>query len=120
MGLIAYFVVMAGAMLALSRILPGFEVKGWIPGLFSALVLGAVNTVVKPVLFVLTLPVTILSLGLFLLILNALMLGLTAAIVPGFRIHGFGTTLLASLLLAVVGMAWKAATSPRPRAPEGR
>lgn len=110
MGLILYFVVMAAAMLALSRVLPGFEVSGWGPALVSAVVLAIANTVVKPILFVLTLPFTILTLGLFLLVLNALMLGLTAWIVPGFRIHGAWTTFLASLVLAIVGMVWKAAT----------
>src|SRR6266498_2039537 len=100
MSLILYFVVMAGAMLALSRLLPGFRVDGWVPALLAAVVLGAVNTVVKPVLFVLTLPFTILTLGLFLLVLNALMLYLTALIVPGFAVRGGGTALLASIILA--------------------
>jgi putative membrane protein len=109
MGLIAYFVVMAAAMMLLSRILPGFQVSGWGPAILAAVVLAVVNTIVKPILFVLTLPFTIITLGLFLFILNALMLSLTAALVPGFRIHGFGTTLVASILLAVVGMIWKAA-----------
>ena len=110
MGFLLYFLVMAAAMLLISRVLPGFVVVGWGPALLASVVLGIVNTIVKPILFVLTLPLTILTLGLFLLILNAIMLWLTAALVPGFRIHGFGTTLLASLLLAVVGMVWKAAT----------
>ena len=110
MGLILYFVVMAGAMLALSRILPGFRVEGWAPALFAAVVLGVVNTVLKPVLFVLTLPFTILTLGLFLLVLNAMMLYLTSLIVPGFSVRGAGTTMVASIILAAVGMVWKAAT----------
>ena len=110
MSLLLYFVVMAAAMLGLSRIMPGFRVDGWVPALFAALVLAAVNTVVKPILFVLTLPFTILTLGLFLFVLNAICLWITAIIVPGFDVHGAGTTLLASLILAVVSMVWKAAT----------
>jgi putative membrane protein len=110
MTLLLYFVVMAAAMVALSHILPGFEVRGWMPALLAAVVLAVVNTLLKPVLFVLTLPFTILTLGLFLFVLNAMMLWLTALIVPGFRVHGAGTTLLASLILAAVGMVWKAAT----------
>ncbi len=114
MNLILYFAVMAAAMLGLSRVLPGFEVDGWIPALFAAVVLGAVNAIVKPILFVLTLPFTILTLGLFLFVLNAICLWLTALIVPGFDIYGAWTTLLASLILAAVGMVWKAiATSAR-------
>jgi len=110
MSLLLYFVVMAAAMLGLSRIMPGFRVDGWVPALFAALVLAAVNTVVKPILFVLTLPFTIVTLGLFLFVLNAICLWITAIIVPGFDVHGAGTTLLASLILAVVSMVWKAAT----------
>jgi putative membrane protein len=105
-----YFVVMAAAMLALSRILPGFRVDGWIPAIFAAIVLAVVNTLIKPVLFLLTLPLTVITLGLFLLVLNAIMLWLTALIVPGFRVSGAGTTLIASLILAAVGMVWKMAT----------
>jgi len=71
----------------------------------------AVNTVVKPILFVLTLPFTILTLGLFLFVLNAICLWITALLVPGFDVVGAWTTLLASLILAAVGMIWKAATS---------
>jgi putative membrane protein len=105
-----YFVVIAAAMLGLSRILPGFQVDGWLPAIFAAVVLAVVNVIVKPILFVLTLPFTIVTLGLFLFVINALCLWLTALIVPGFRVHGFGTALIASLILAAVGMAWKALT----------
>lgn len=110
MSLLLYFVVMAAAMLGLSRVLPGFRVNGWVPALFAAVVLAAVNTVVKPILFVLTLPFTILTLGLFLFVLNAICLWITALIVPGFTVIGAGTTILASVVLALVGMLWKAAT----------
>jgi len=110
MGLILYFIVIAAVMLGLSHILPGFRVDGWVPALLAAVVLAVVNTILKPILFVLTLPFTILTLGLFLLVLNAMMLGITAWIVPGFNVRGFGTLILASLILAVVGMAWKSAT----------
>jgi putative membrane protein len=108
MSLLIYFIVMAAAMLGLSQVLPGFQVSGWIPALLGAVVLAAVNTVVKPILFVVTLPFTIITLGLFLFVLNAIMLWLTALIVPGFQVVGAWTTLLASLILAIVSMAWKA------------
>jgi putative membrane protein len=108
--LLLYFVVMAAAMmtLSLSGILPGFRVDGWGSALVASVVLAIANTVVKPVLFVLTLPFTILTLGLFLLVLNAMMLALTAFLVPGLHVGGAGTTLIASLILALVGMSWKA------------
>lgn len=110
MSLLLYFVVMAVVMLGLSRLLPGFRVESFGWALVAAVVLAAVNTIVKPILFVLTLPFTILTLGLFLFVLNAICLWIAALIVPGFRVDGVWTTLLASLLLAVVGIVWKAAT----------
>ena len=105
-----YFVVMAAAMMGLSMSgwLPGFRVDGWQAALIGAVVLALANTLLKPVLFVLTLPFTILTLGLFLLVLNACMLWLTGRIVPGLHLHGFLTTLAASVILSLVGMIWKA------------
>lgn len=105
---VLYFLVMSWAFVALSRVLPGFHVDGWGPAIMAALVLGVANTIVKPALFLLTLPLTIVTLGFFLLILNALMLWLTDLLVPGFSVRGFGSLLLGSLLLALVGMVWKA------------
>jgi putative membrane protein len=114
MGFILYFLVIAVAMLGLSRFMPGFQVDGWLPAVLASVCLGVVNAILKPILFVLTLPFTILTLGLFLFVLNALMLWITALIVPGFRVHGFLTTLFASIILSVVGMIWKAATKRQP------
>ena len=113
MNTLLYFVVIAACMMGLSRVLPGFHVNGWWPAIFGSLILGALNAVLKPILFVLTLPLTIVTLGLFLLVLNAIMLWITAMIVPGFRIDGFGPTFIASLILAAVGMVWKAITTPK-------
>ena len=107
-----YFAVIVASMLGLSRVLPGFRVDGWIPAAFGALLLATLNTVLKPVLFVLTLPLTFVTLGLFLFVLNALMLWLTAKIVPGFHIDGFGPTLIASIILSAVGMIWKSLARP--------
>jgi putative membrane protein len=103
-----YFILMGGAMLLLTRVLPGFVVTGWGPALWAAFWLALLNTVLKPILFVLTLPLTILTLGLFLLVLNGLMLWLAARLVSGFSIPGgFGTTILAAIVLSLVGMVWK-------------
>ena len=115
---ILYFVLIAAVMLGLSRLLPGFVVTGWGAALWAAVVLALMNTIVKPILFVLTLPFTILTLGLFLFVLNAIVLWLTSLLVPGFTVHGFGTTFLAALILTVVSMIWKSATrKPPPLAP---
>lgn len=105
---IIYFFFMAWAILGMSRWMPGWHVEGWGPALIAAVVLALANTLLKPVLFILTLPLTILTLGFFLLVLNALMVWLTAVLVPGFDVRGFFPLLIGSLVLALVGMVWKA------------
>lgn len=89
--------------LALAFFLPGFTVaSGW-TALGASLVLALVNIFVKPILHILSFPITLMTFGLFSFIINALMLSLTAAIVgPGFYFHSFGTTLVVSLILSLV------------------
>jgi putative membrane protein len=88
-----------------STIVPGFgfDSGGWL--IIAALVLGVVNAVVRPVLIVLTLPVTIVTLGLFLLVVNALMIALVAWLVPGFHVAGFGAAFWASIVVSLVSWA---------------
>jgi putative membrane protein len=114
---IVYFLVMAAAMMVLSMsgVLPGFSVNGWQAALTGAVVLALANALLKPILFVLTLPFTIMTLGLFLLVLNAFMLWLTGRLVPGLHIHGAFTTLAASVILSAVGMVWSALTKTDKR-----
>lgn len=88
-------------LLLVARLLPGIEVESYGQSLLAALVLGVLNALVRPILVILTLPITILTLGLFLLVINALMLRLSAAIVPGFRVDGCLPALLGSLLLSI-------------------
>src|SRR6185503_18771037 len=83
MTTLLYFVVMTLVMLGLARFLPGFRVEGWVPALIGSVVLALINAIVKPILFVLTLPFTILTLGLFLFVLNMICLWLAQALVPG-------------------------------------
>ncbi len=95
-------VVIVGLLLwVVARIVPGVEVDGVGHALVAGLVLGVINALVKPLLVILTLPITILTLGLFLLVINALLLRLAAALVPGFRVDGFLPALLGALLLSV-------------------
>ena len=109
------FVVTAAAMLALSSQLPGFQVQGWQPALIAALVLGFVNTVLKPVLTLLTFPITFLTLGLWLLVLNAAMLWLTQRLVSGFEITTVPALFIGTIILSIVGMIWKAISKDEPR-----
>src|SRR5690242_13656663 len=72
--------------------------------LISALLLGLVNAVVKPVIIILTIPLTLITFGFFLLVINALMMMLVSALVPGFRISGFWTAFFASIIVTVVSL----------------
>ncbi|UCF88097.1 MAG: phage holin family protein, partial [bacterium] len=82
-------------------ILPGVRLDGIFAALVTAAILGLVNGVLRPVLFIFTLPLNILTLGLFTFVLNALMVLLAAAIVPGFNVSGFWWALLFSLVLSL-------------------
>jgi putative membrane protein len=95
----AHLILSAGLLLLMAHLVRGVQVEGWGAALIGALVLGFVNAVVRPVMVFLTLPLTVLSLGLFLLVINALMLWLAAALVPGIRVQGFWPALIGSLVL---------------------
>lgn len=110
MNFILYFFVMAAAMLALSHWLPGFHVSGWGPAIIASLILALLNVILRPILWLLSLPFILVTLGLFLFIINAIVLWITAAFVPGFRIDGPIPALLASLALSLVSMLWKSVT----------
>ena len=100
--LVAGWVINALALYIVAKILPGIHLTDFGSALVAALVIGLVNTLIKPLLLLLTLPITILTLGLFSLVINSLMLMLASAIAPGFQIDGFGTALIGSILLSVV------------------
>ena len=95
-------IVALGLWLA-TRILPGLSFDG--PGtlLAAALLLGIVNAIIRPIAVVLTLPLTLLTLGLFLVVVNAAMLGLVALLLAGFQISGFWTAVGAALIVSVTG-----------------
>jgi len=91
------------AILIISYLLPKMiRVDGFWPALVAAFLLGIVNTVLRPVLVFLTLPLTLLTLGLFLLVINGLMLWLVAAVVKGFHVSGFWGAVLGSILISLV------------------
>jgi putative membrane protein len=103
MRILAKWLVMTIAVLITAYLLrDGVTVTGFGSAVATALVLGLVNAIVRPILVVLTLPLTILSLGLFIFVLNAFLVLLTSSIVPGFHVLGFGWALLFSLVLSVV------------------
>jgi putative membrane protein len=85
-----------------SYLLSGVVISGFVAALLVALVLGLVNILIRPILILLTLPINILTFGLFTFIINALMIVLVAAIVPGFQVKNFGWALLFSIVLSIV------------------
>jgi putative membrane protein len=100
----AHLLLTAGLLLLMAHLVRGVQIEGWGSAIIGALVLGAVNAVVKPIMIALTLPLTVLSLGLFLLVINALMLGLMASLVPGIRVQGFWPALVGSLVLTLLNL----------------
>ncbi len=90
------------ALFVVVKIVPGFHSDSIVSLAIAALILGLLNAIVRPILFFLTLPLTIVTLGLFLIILNAVMLKLTAALSPGFGIDGFGAAIIGAIVLAII------------------
>ncbi len=101
MKFIANWFLNAVALYLVSRILSGIHIHDFWSALIAAAVIGLVNALVKPVFLLLTLPITIITLGLFTFVINALMLLLASAITPGFKVDGFLTALIASILLSI-------------------
>jgi putative membrane protein len=97
------------AVMTAAYFVPGISLSGPGAALLAGLVLGFVNAIVRPILFVLTLPFTLITLGLFLFVLNAVCLALTAAVVPGFGIDGFWPAFFGALIVSIVSWAVNAA-----------
>jgi len=95
------------------RVVPGIEIEGNAALLVAALLLGIVNAVVRPLAVLFTLPITVLTLGLFLLVVNAAMFGLVAALLSGFHVSGFGAALLGSLVVSLT--SWVASWYVGPK-----
>ncbi|HEY4399085.1 MAG TPA: phage holin family protein [Lactobacillaceae bacterium] len=83
----------------------GFHVQSWPTALLAAIVLAVLNALVKPILLILTLPITVVTLGLFMVVINALMLELTATLVHGFAFASFGWAMVIALLVSLANMA---------------
>lgn len=104
MTIILRWVLNALALLAAAMIIPGFHVESLYSALIAALVLGLVNALVRPIILILTLPITIITLGLFVFVVNAGMLWFVSTMVKGITIEGFWTAVLAAIFLWAVGV----------------
>lgn len=115
MKLILKWLLAACALLLVAYLYPGVQIPNFTSALIAAAVIGLLNTLVRPVLVILTLPVTVVTLGLFLFVINALMFWAAASLLDGFGVNGFGAALLGSLiysaLMLVVDTALKSVLS---------
>jgi putative membrane protein len=102
--LLLRWVINIVALFVVVQIVPGFHAGSWTTLAVAALVLGLLNALVRPILFLLTLPLTIVTLGLFLIVLNAIMLELTAWLVTGFRIDSFLPACIGAIVLGIISL----------------
>src|SRR3989344_6416607 len=102
MKIIIHWLVAAIAILISAYLLPGVNVDGLVAAMVLALILGIINAFLRPILVILTLPITILSLGLFVFVINGLLVMLAASIVPGFAVDSLLSGILFAIVLALV------------------
>jgi len=101
---IVHVLLTALLLVLVAKIVPGIRISDASGAIFAALVLGLANAFVRPILVVLTLPLTVVTLGLFLFVINALMLMLSAKLVQGFSVDGFGAALLGAIVLSLLNL----------------
>ena len=104
MKLIVRWMLLAAALLLVAHLYSGVVVESFGSALLAAFVIGLFNTLLRPILVLLTLPVTVLSLGLFLFVINALMFWAAAEVLNGFNVAGFGAALIGSVIYSLCGM----------------
>lgn len=114
MRLVLKWLLSAVALLAVAYVYSGVQVNNFVSALIAAAVIGLLNAALRPVLVILTLPVTIVTLGLFLFIINALMFWSASGLLSGFHVAGFWAALLGSLIYSALGLIIDAALSKTP------
>lgn len=114
MRLLLHWLISAIAVLVAAYLLPGVHLENFFVALVVAIVLGLANAVIRPILLILTLPITLLTLGLFALVINAVLVLFTSALVHGFEVDGFWWALLFSVVLALVNAIMKSVEPPAP------
>ena len=113
MRLLLRWFINAAALLLIALYVPGIEISGWYTAFITILVLGLVNAVIRPVLFVLTLPINILTLGLFTFVINSLLFWFVSSFIDGFVVSGFWPALIGAFLLTLVSwLAWSLLKRP--------
>jgi len=108
--LLVHWLLSAVALLVVSEFVPGFIVQGLVPALLAALVIGLLNATLGLLLKIVTFPISILTLGLFLLVINGMMILLASSVVRGFHVYGFWAAFWGAAVLALLGMVIRAVT----------
>lgn len=112
-SLIIRFVVMTVAVLIAASIIPGFRIENPVIAFVAAVVLSLLNSFVRPVLVLLTLPINVVTLGLFILVINGLLVWATAGFIQGFEVANFGAAFLGALLISVVATLLNLMVGPK-------
>ena len=115
MGLLIRWLILTVAIIFASYLLEGIHINGFFSAFLAAAILGILNALFRPVLLILTLPINILTLGLFTFIINALMLKMASGVIPGFEVHGFWTAVFGALIISVVSWLLNSFISDRGR-----
>lgn len=104
-GILIRWLILTFSIIASAYLLDGIQVSGFISAFFAAAILGILNAFFRPILFILTLPINILSLGLFTFVINAAMLLMVSGVITGFEVNGFWSAVFGSLFISLVSWA---------------
>jgi putative membrane protein len=115
MGILIRWIILTVSIIIASYLLEGIHISGFFSAFFAAAALGILNALFRPILLVLTLPINVLTLGLFTFIINALMLKMASGIIPGFEVQGFWTAVIGSLIISVISWLLNSFISDRGR-----
>ena len=102
MGLLVRWLALTAAIVIASYLISGIEVSGFFSAFFAAAILGILNIFFRPILFILTLPINLLTFGLFTFVINALLLKMASGVIEGFQVHGFWSAVFGALVISVL------------------
>jgi len=114
-GILVRWLVLTAAIIIASYVLDGIQVTGFFSAFFAAAILGILNAFFRPILIILTLPINILTLGLFTFIINALLLKMASGVISGFDVRGFWAAVFGSVIISLISWALNSFISPRGR-----
>jgi putative membrane protein len=114
-GILIRWLVLTAAIIVASYVLDSIQVRGFFSAFFAAAILGVLNAFFRPILIILTLPINILTLGLFTFIINALLLKMASGVISGFDVRGFWAAVFGSVIISIVSWALNSFISPKGR-----